>query len=186
MIQSSARYSILRVYRWIYGDERKLPLINLANLKVEVRDWEEGTLHSTQQTADVLLLQSSNEQVNVHACTHWEIILQLAPKGYATALHHNLQARSMYYVLHCRQLVSFLEVCWICELFILFPTLYKSHFEASSVACIVMVYVIHVSHTAALFNGMYYSNCIYNTSSSYSCLHAVILQCIHTPVLWRI
>ena len=129
MIQSSTRYSILRIYRWIYGDEWKLPLINLATLKVEMRDWEEGTSHSTQQTADVLLLQSSNEQVSMSMpCTHWEIILQLAPKGYATALHHSLQARSMYYVLHCRQLVSFLEVCWICELFIFFSNFIQESF----------------------------------------------------------
>ena len=38
----------------------------------EMGKWEEGTLHFTQQTADVLLLQSSNvtEKVNVHPCTH--------------------------------------------------------------------------------------------------------------------
>ena len=38
----------------------------------EMKKWEEGTLHFTQQTADVLLLlQSSNMMiVNVHPDTH--------------------------------------------------------------------------------------------------------------------
>ena len=41
---------------------------------------------------------SHQGKVNGHVCTHWEIIFtgQLAPKGYATALHHSLQANSMY------------------------------------------------------------------------------------------
>ena len=39
----------------------------------EMGKWEEGTLHFTQQTADVLLATAvikCNEQVNVHPCTH--------------------------------------------------------------------------------------------------------------------
>ena len=53
----------------------------------EMRKWEESTLHFTQQTADILLLQSSNimcdKKVNVHPA-FIEIIytLQFAPKGY--------------------------------------------------------------------------------------------------------
>ena len=43
---------------------------------------------------------SHQKKFSVHVCTHWEIIFswQLAPKGYATALHHStsLQANSMY------------------------------------------------------------------------------------------
>ena len=53
----------------------------------EMRKWEESTLHFTQQTADILLLQSSNimcdkTEVNVHPA-FIEIIytLQFAPKG---------------------------------------------------------------------------------------------------------
>ena len=37
----------------------------------EMGKWEEGTLHFTQQTADVLLLLLSNViKSNVHPCTH--------------------------------------------------------------------------------------------------------------------
>ena len=112
MIQSSTRYSILRIYRCIYGDEWKLPLINLATLKVEMRDWEEGTSHSTQQTVDVLLLQSSNEQVNVHAMHSLRDHLTVGTKGVCNGIaSQSASSLYMYYVLHCRQLVSFLEVC---------------------------------------------------------------------------
>ena len=58
----------------------------------EMRKWEESTLHFTQQTADILLLQSSvTKKVNVHPA-FIEIIytLQFAPGYtiiYATALH---------------------------------------------------------------------------------------------------
>ena len=52
-----------------------------------------GPSHFTQLT---FCFCSHQGKVNVHACTQWEIISawQLGPKGYATALHHSLQANS--------------------------------------------------------------------------------------------
>ena len=86
--------------------------------------------------------------MSIHALTERSSLpfIQLAPKQYvyARALHHGLQACPMFYVLHFWQPVSLLEVCCIRELFIV-PTSTRSHFEASSVSCIVMV-CVYLSH----------------------------------------
>ena len=62
----------------------------MGNGKRETRKWEESTLHFTQQTADILLLQSSNVMRKfVHPAFIERIIytLQFAPKRYTTALN---------------------------------------------------------------------------------------------------
>ena len=122
-------------------------------------------MHSTQQTVDVLLLQSSNEQVSMsmHALTErssysWH---QRGMQRHCITVC-KLALCIMFFTVG--SLLAFLKFVESVNCSYFFPTLFKSHFEASSVACILVVYVIHVSHTA-LFNSMYYSNCIYNTSS---------------------
>ena len=54
----------------------------------ELRKWEKCTSHFTQQTADILLLQSSNVMRKSLSNQH---LLQFALKGYVyytSALHH--------------------------------------------------------------------------------------------------
>ena len=80
---------------WITGHSksRNEKMRNGKRGNKEMRKWEESTLHFTQQTADILLLQSSSaqcdEKVNVCPAFIESIIcsLQFAPKGYAMALH---------------------------------------------------------------------------------------------------
>ena len=105
---------------------------------MKTRNWKWGNWKKARCISlGVLLMQSSNvmsKSMFIHAVTERSSLpaWQLTPKGYATALHHDLQASSMY-VLHFWQLVSFLEVCWICGLFIFCS---KESFEASSCNCL--------------------------------------------------
>ena len=72
---------------------------------------------------------------------------QLAPKGYATALHHSLQANSMYKFF---TFGSLLAISWIYELSILCSKFIQGAILKllHAVACIVMDIHIFVSHTA--------------------------------------
>ena len=110
---------------WIWGNET----------------WGNGT-----QTADILL----QGKVNGHVCTHWEIIFtgQLAPKGYATSLHHSLQANSMYNFFTFASLLAISLKLWIVHAL---PTLHKV--EASSCTCL-HCYGYHMQH--------YYKNSMYS------------------------
>ena len=60
----------------------------------EMGKWEEGTLHFTQQTADVfvtaVIFNVMRKSMSIYAL----FARRLAQRGYATALHHGLQANS--------------------------------------------------------------------------------------------
>ena len=73
----------------------------------EMRKWEEGQF---SKLLAFLFLQSSN----VMRVIYWEIIyaLQLAPKGYAKVLHHDLQASSMYFTFGTLFLIPTLSESW--------------------------------------------------------------------------
>ena len=58
----------------------------------EMGKWEEGTLHFTQRTA-VLLQQKLSHCPSMHSL-RGHLCLTVGTKGYATALHHGLQANS--------------------------------------------------------------------------------------------
>ena len=148
------------------------PQVDRVTLKVGTRKWE---MRNGKQTADILLLQSSRE--SQCPCTHifaW----QLAPKGYATALHHSLQANSMYKFF---TFGSLLAISWnLLNLWIvhtLFQLDTKSYFEASSCTCLHCYGYICLTYST---NSMYYSNLnsnasIFNRSSQNAC-------CSHSSV----
>ena len=104
---------------------------------------------------EIIRFCSHQGKVNGHVCTHWEIIFaeQLAPKGYPTALHHSLQANSMY---NFFTFGSLLAISWILlNLWIvhtLFQLYTKNYFEASSCTCLhcygyrVYGYLCHMQH----------------------------------------
>ena len=102
----------------------------------EMGKWEDGTLHFTQQTADILLLQSSRG--SQCPCMHSlrdHLCLTVGTKGYATALHHSLQANSMYkfFTFGSLHVSHFLKFGIVHTLFQLYT---RSHFEASSCSCL--------------------------------------------------
>ena len=80
------------------------------------------------------------KSMSMHVITHREIIFpwELAPKGYATALHHSLQANSVYKFFTFGNLL--LAISWnLLNLWIvhtLFQLYTRSHFEASSCSCL--------------------------------------------------
>ena len=79
---------------------------------------------------------SHQGKVNVHACTHWEIIFawQLTPKEYA--LHHGLQANSMYKFLTFGSLLAIssnlLNLWSVHTLFQLYTTLWGFFMQSLS------------------------------------------------------
>ena len=156
----------------------------------EMRKWEENTLHFTQQ----FCFCSHQGKVNVHACTHWEINFawQLAPKGYAMALHHSVHANSVYKFFTFE---SLLAISWNLLNLWIFHTLFqlytRSHFEASSWSCLhygythIYIYIYNfVSHNIIKTAWLYYSKLVYPYSTEVHKMPvAVILQWIHTLAL---
>ena len=91
---------------------------------------EEDTLHFTQQTADVLLLQSSNvmrKSKSIHALTERS---SLPDSWHKRGMQHNLQANSKYKKLKFFTYGSLLAFLKFVESVncSYFPTLYKESF----------------------------------------------------------
>ena len=83
-----------------------------------------------------------DKKVNVHPCTHWEIIFawQLAPKGYAMALHHGLQASSEYVLFTFSSWLEFLKFVESVNCLYFAPTSYKESFWGFFIQLLVLTY----------------------------------------------
>ena len=112
-----------------------------VTLKIGTRKWEmrNGKWGNGSKLLTFCFC-SHQGKVDVHGCTHcWEIIFawKLARKGYATALHHSLQANSMYKFFTFGSLLATswnLLNLWIVHTLFQLDT--RSHFEASSCSCL--------------------------------------------------
>ena len=124
---------------------------------------------SLQQIAAILLLQSSNvmrKSVHIHIFIERSSSMPLqfiSTKGH---LHQSLQVSPMYFTLGS---------------FLAFLKLVESVKKASSVFCIVAMFLSHNYY----FTTVCIIQCIYNTIKFTKCLLAVILQWIYTHQLCR-
>ena len=140
--------------------------------------WENGemgsTLHFTQQkAADVLWLQPSNvmKSMSIHSLRD-HLAWQLAPKGYATALHYGLSKLvlcSMFFTFG-----SFLAFLKFVESVI--PTLYKESFWGFFMQLLAQFVMICLTFSTIILK----QHVLFKLYKFTKCQSAVIPQWIHT------
>ena len=129
-----------------------VPRVIGVTLKKEMRKWgngKKGTLHFTQQTADVLLLQSSNVMrksisISIHIPEHLGTKGQHT-QGHCITVHKLALCIIMYLVTFGSIILTFL---WICKLFTLCSNFLQRVFLELLLHC--YVYLSHIT-----YNSMY-------------------------------